>query len=209
MADKVKSTSMWGIAALVVVVTTVLSLAPTPPVSSQIIGIPVGPLCGFVNKTMNSTTNDTSCDDGNICTTNDTCVGSNCDGVAFVPPQCDDGNACTTDDCDPTANNNTGGCTHTPNSNPCDDGNLCTNNDQCGNSTCSGEAFFPAVCNDGNPFTFDSCNAAANGGAGACEHFNQSQAAPTTSLLGLQVAVLLLLAVAGLTLRRKSMRSGR
>jgi hypothetical protein len=47
--------------------------------------------------------NANACDDGNVCTQNDTCSGGVCvSGTAVV---CDDGNVCTADVCDPV-----GGC---------------------------------------------------------------------------------------------------
>lgn len=46
------------------------------------------------------------CDDGNICTTDDTCVQS---GQCAGGPACDDGDPCTLDTCNPWA----GQCTHT------------------------------------------------------------------------------------------------
>src|SRR5207249_4118659 len=57
----------------------------------------------------------TVCDDGNACTTGDTCSDGVCVGAAL---SCDDGNPCTDDSCDPAT-----GCVSTPNTAPCDDGN--------------------------------------------------------------------------------------
>jgi cysteine-rich repeat protein len=45
------------------------------------------------------------CDDGNACTTNDTCGSASC--LGNTPVDCDDGNACTLDTCDPVL-----GCLH-------------------------------------------------------------------------------------------------
>ncbi len=65
-----------------------------------------------------------ACDDGNACTTADTCVGGACSGTFVV---CDDGNACTADQCDPAA-----GCVATAlPGQECDDGNECTENEAC------------------------------------------------------------------------------
>lgn len=47
-----------------------------------------------------------ACNDGSICTTQDTCQGGTCAGA---PIDCDDGLACTADSCDPAA-----GCVHAP-----------------------------------------------------------------------------------------------
>src|SRR5437773_2089043 len=61
------------------------------------------------------------CEDGNHCTTGDTCAGGNC--LGGPPPNCDDGLECTGDLCDPYT-----GCRHFLSSPPgnCDDGNVCT-----------------------------------------------------------------------------------
>lgn len=48
-----------------------------------------------------------ACDDGDMCTTEDTCNGAGCAGGAAL--SCDDGDDCTTDSCVSTA-----GCLHTP-----------------------------------------------------------------------------------------------
>ena len=57
-----------------------------------------------------------SCNDGTLCTKDETCVGGSCDGVVV---SCDDGSSCTADGCLPTL-----GCTHLKTN--CDDGNGCT-----------------------------------------------------------------------------------
>jgi len=50
------------------------------------------------------------CDDGNACTTGDTCGNGSCAGAPVDPAvACDDGDACTTEACDPAV-----GCTHEP-----------------------------------------------------------------------------------------------
>jgi hypothetical protein len=48
------------------------------------------------------------CEDGDACTTSDTCDGAG-QCTAGPPLSCDDGNACTTDSCDAV-----NGCVHTP-----------------------------------------------------------------------------------------------
>jgi cysteine-rich repeat protein len=80
----------------------------------------------------------TSCDDGNACTTADTCAGgaNTCNGGA--PPDCDDDNSCTVDSCDTSL-----GCQH--DSAPregfaCDDGNACTSSETCTAGVCTGTA---------------------------------------------------------------------
>ena len=49
-----------------------------------------------------------TCDDGNACTTNDTCAAGSCQGGGTI--SCNDGNVCTADSCDPSI-----GCVNAPN----------------------------------------------------------------------------------------------
>ncbi|MEE8311677.1 MAG: hypothetical protein V3R77_05430, partial [Candidatus Binatia bacterium] len=76
---------------------------------------------------------DTSCDDGDVCTTIDLCSGGFCVGLA--PIDCDDSNACTSDSCDPVQ-----GCVRSDSPGICDDGALCTLNDVCIGGVCVGAA---------------------------------------------------------------------
>ena len=127
----------------------------------------------------------TACDDGDVCTTGDVCLGVTCAGGA--PLDCDDGDPCTTDSCDPSL-----GCVHAgagvccavdadcappgpclvvtcdvgaglcvtaaaPDGGACDDGAACTAGDACVGGACVGA---PLVCDDGDPCTADSCGAA-------------------------------------------------
>ena len=108
--------------------------------------------CRHVNNT-------NPCNDGDACTTNDTCLGGTCVGGA--PPSCDDGNICTTDACDPAV-----GCTHTNNNVICNDGDACTGNDVCLDGACGGT---PINCDDGNVCTDDSCDPATG-----CRHLNNT-----------------------------------
>jgi hypothetical protein len=71
-----------------------------------------------------------ACNDGNACTTGDTCGGGSCVGS---PVDCNDGNPCTQDSCHPAL-----GCQRTQIAGPCDDGKSCTVNDQCVNGQCIG-----------------------------------------------------------------------
>lgn len=75
------------------------------------------------------------------------------------PPACDDGNECTTDGCHAA----TGECTHTNRAGSCEEGNACTTGDTCVDGTCVGGP--PAVCDDSNPCSDDSCEA-----PGGCVH---------------------------------------
>ena len=95
------------------------------------------------------------CDDGNACTTTDTCIGGVCAGK---PLNCDDANACTIDLC--TA---TGGCTSIiDDSSICSDGDPCSGPDACKDGVCHG---VPLNCDDKNPCTADACD-----GKGGCKN---------------------------------------
>ncbi|MGB2984255.1 MAG: hypothetical protein WBE26_00085 [Phycisphaerae bacterium] len=107
--------------------------------------------------------NTASCEDGQFCTSNDTCSDTACVGGPdpCVPPQlcdeylnrcvdclddegCDDGNICTTDRC------TFGECSNVNNVIPCDDGLFCTATDQCSDGTCvgSGDACPGQLCDE-------------------------------------------------------------
>ncbi len=73
--------------------------------------------------------NGTTCNDNNLCTSNDVCTTGVCRGTAKV---CNDNNICTTDTC----NASTGNCVFTNNTLPCPDGNGCTTN-VCGGGVCT------------------------------------------------------------------------
>ena len=90
------------------------------------------------------------CDDGNACTTLDTCKSGGCLGAVI---ECNDGSGCTFDSCDPFA-----GCVYTPTTGACDDGSACTTNDVCVKGECKGNVVGPADCLDGNPCTTDWCD---------------------------------------------------
>src|SRR5207249_5655623 len=123
-----------------------------------------------------------ACDDGNPCTTGDSCVGGACSGLPVacsdgdicngvetcnpvdgtclpgVSVPCDDGNPCTDDFCDPVL-----GCLHANNTSPCDDGSACTTGDVCASGVCAG---VPVVCDDADP-----CNGVetCDPGTGLCQ----------------------------------------
>jgi fibro-slime domain-containing protein len=92
--------------------------------------------------------NQTYCNDGDICTTYDMCINGQCIGQ---PKDCDDGQQCTIDFCD----QNNGYCAHYYKNMPCDDGNPCTTMDVCVSGICKGRQI---DCDDGNQCTIDSCN---------------------------------------------------
>jgi len=95
-------------------------------------------------------TNGTACDDGDLCTTLDTCSSGTCTGAAV---DCDDGDACTTDTCD----SGDGSCDNTAVADgmTCDDDDLCTTGETCISGSCSGTL---VDCNDGDPCTIDTCS---------------------------------------------------
>ena len=96
------------------------------------------------------------CDDGELCTSGDSCLGGECVGV---PISCDDGNVCTDDLCDDFT-----GCKHLVNIQPCEDGNPCTDNDVCKVGKCQGGS--PTECDNGNECTEDGCDPVLG-----CTHF--------------------------------------
>jgi hypothetical protein len=93
--------------------------------------------------------NGTSCDDGNGCTTGDTCHAGLCTGNAIVCAPTDGCHVAGT--CDPA----TGTCSTPakPDGTPCDDANACTHGDTCQAGVCTGT---PTVCG-----VQDQCNDAS------------------------------------------------
>lgn len=105
-------------------------------------------LCDLVQGCLHVVNAD-PCDDGEVCTVNDTCALGLCQ--PGLPRDCDDDNLCTDDACDSGV-----GCVHSNNSQPCDDGSICTDGDVCANGAC-----VPGVgidCDDANSCTEDSCH---------------------------------------------------
>jgi len=76
-------------------------------------------------------TNASPCSDGNACTTGDKCANAVC--VAGAVTSCDDQSVCTADSCTPQK-----GCANAPVAGPCDDGNPCTDYDACSAGKCLG-----------------------------------------------------------------------
>ena len=106
--------------------------------------------------------NTAPCDDGDLCTTTDSCSLGECKGTGSLP--CEDGNLCTDDSCSPDS-----GCQFAPNAAPCDDGNLCTDGDQCSQGWCA--AGSSVSCDDEDPCTTDFCDLALG-----CQHaFNLAE----------------------------------
>ncbi len=106
---------------------------------------PVSAACSHVNAPG-------PCDDGSVCTQNDSCTGGLCLGTSKL--NCDDGYDCTTDVCDAKL-----ACLHTnlPSGTPCDDHSDCTVNDQCLGQICKGTG---QVCDDNNLCTENKCSLA-------------------------------------------------
>ena len=111
-----------------------------------------------------------ACDDGNPCTTNDTCANEAC-APGTTPLDCDDNDPCTIDTCDPAV-----GCVHDSES-KCNDNDPCTN-DSCtaGTGACVNDAFV-GPCDDSDPCTSgEVCDAGGTCGDGApvsCEDDNE------------------------------------
>ena len=90
------------------------------------------------------------CEDGNLCTKEESCQEGACIPTLFL--ECEDYNPCTENSCDQTR-----GCIFQVKLNlPCDDGNACTLGDMCdSNDKCSGSAKLD--CDDGESCTEDWC----------------------------------------------------
>ncbi len=96
---------------------------------------------------------DAPCNDGSPCTQNEKCATDACKGETV---SCDDKNTCTSDSCDPKS-----GCTHSNVTGACDDNDKCTEKDACADGKCKGGAVDAvSYCDDKNPCTTDSCDAA-------------------------------------------------
>jgi hypothetical protein len=143
------------------------------------------PATGCVNDP--TPMNGTACNDQSACTNPDTCTNGVCTGPAVVCPgdactpgvcvpatgcavgspiNCDDNNPCTADSCDPAT-----GCVHTAISTGCCQGGVvCPSADQCTATSSCSTPNIPTTgtctagpgltCDDGNPCTDDSCDAA-------------------------------------------------
>lgn len=146
------------------------------------------PVIGCLN-----TNNESACDDGDACTTDQTCSDGICgsgipvtcdDSIActvdscsadgsctHVPDvsSCDDENVCTDDSCDLQQ-----GCLHTPNTAACDDGDACTEEDACVQGACVGGSL--VSCDDSNACTDDVCDSVVGCGSvdntAACDDGN-------------------------------------
>ncbi len=97
--------------------------------------------CDPLDGCLHAPQNGGPCDDGDGCTSGESCLGGLCTGGQAKG--CDDKNPCTKDWCDPLLD-----CQHEPQSGPCDDNNPCTQTDACSAGACVG-AFKPGCCGNG------------------------------------------------------------
>jgi len=108
-----------------------------------------------------------ACEDGDACTTGDTCSAKLCSSGA--PTNCDDGNVCTSDFCDSGV-----GCQHSNADGACGtascDGNAYMSGGVCDAGSCE---MMLTDCNDGNACTTDSCDASVG-----CLHANTADWTP-------------------------------
>jgi hypothetical protein len=103
------------------------------------------PTVGCVHKK-----NLATCDDGDPCTSNDSCEGGICLGLV---PTCEDLNPCTEDHCDGV----TGECSNAANDElPCEDQSECTIGDACVAGECVPGS--QDGCDDGNPCVSNTCS---------------------------------------------------
>ena len=88
-----------------------------------------------------------SCDDGNACTEEGSCLEGVCEAGEEVV--CFSNNPCIIDSCDPEL-----GCVTEASTESCDDGSDCTLDDVCFAGECRG---IPKNCDDGDPCTSETC----------------------------------------------------
>ena len=105
--------------------------------------------CALESGNCNYDYNTSDCDDGDACSSSDTCVNGSCLGGA---DDCDDGDACTSDSCLPGV-----GCQHIGDSSACDDGFDCTE-DSCAEGGECAHAPNDAVCGDAGECTTPLCD---------------------------------------------------
>jgi hypothetical protein len=118
------------------------------------------PQSGFCS----SLNNNSPCDDGDVCTSEDACANGQCTGG--TGDGCDDNNPCTDDFCDPIL----GTCSYLNGVGACDDGDECTTGDFCSFGVCnSGPG---PSCDDANGCTTDACSPVT----GLCEYTPKSGA---------------------------------
>ncbi len=91
-----------------------------------------------------------SCDDGVLCTDNDSCQNGGCVGQK---KPCDDNVGCTFDTCTPAS----GMCANTPQNKACDDANPCTDDHCDATKGCVSVPAAKATCDDGQKCTVTAC----------------------------------------------------
>jgi cysteine-rich repeat protein len=109
--------------------------------------------CEPLTGCAHTATDNAACDDENPCTVGDLCSAKVCQpGKA---KDCSSGKACAVGECSPLS----GACVFKDKApgTPCDDGDACTQKDVCNEGVCLGAA---ASCDDANPCTADTCDAA-------------------------------------------------
>jgi hypothetical protein len=119
-------------------------------------GAGVQSLSALRNPVVLSCTTDSQCADANPCT-DDACITGHCQNTPNTAG-CDDGNACTSGDT--CANRACGAGSAVPGccfgDCECNDGNACTDGDSCQAGACVPGA--PVSCDDGNVCTSDACS---------------------------------------------------
>jgi len=113
--------------------------------------------------------NSAPCDDGNACTTNDTCDGlGGCTDNDFQPSGTTCGSDADTDCTNPDTCNGAGTCLANDEvvGTTCDDGDTCTTNDTCSDGVCGGT---PISCDDGDACTTNTCS------GGVCVFTNNTE----------------------------------
>jgi hypothetical protein len=119
---------------------------------SRIGPLPIRMLEQFSCPAATGCTEDSQCDDGQVCNGRETCDPATGLCRQGAPPDCDDRNVCTDDRCDPGANR----CVNAP----VPDGTSCADTDLCdGEETCRQGACVEGrpPCDDGDPCTDDFC----------------------------------------------------
>jgi hypothetical protein len=113
---------------------------------------------GTVSKTCNddgsAITEETDCNDGDLCTVGDACYSGEC--IETAPQICDDDNPCTGDVCDPAS-----GCHYVFLDVACQDGSPCTEDDHCVAGACVGGTLVCDCISDASCADFedgDLCN---------------------------------------------------
>ncbi|HET8945343.1 MAG TPA: choice-of-anchor L domain-containing protein [Candidatus Polarisedimenticolia bacterium] len=143
---------------------------------------PTGPTAKVTVSPCVTSQDGVPCNDGNACTSPDTCSGGACVGGPNVcacqsNADCGDDNPCTDDTCE-NPGTATAACAHVNYTAPCGDGNACTGPDTCSGGSCVGGPNVcgcqsNADCGDDNPCTDDVCENLGTPTA-TCVHVNNT-----------------------------------